>query len=84
MNTAQQAKKEHRQQAQIRLKAFSAENRQENSKKATRLLLAQEHWQKAKSVLLYVPLGDELDLLACLEEAQRSQKLAALPRYLPD
>ena len=54
------------------------------SASAVALLLEQEQWKKAKSVLLFTPLGDELDLLLCFEEARTAGKLIALPRYLPD
>ena len=77
-------KKLIRQRLTQAVRAFNAEERAQASSRAVELLLAQHHWQNAKTILLYIPLGDELDLLACFAEARNTGKLIALPRYLPD
>lgn len=77
-------KKQRRKELRAVMKGISTADLAAAGAAATRLLLEQEHWNNCKSVLLYIPLGDELDLLACADAARESGKLLALPRYLPD
>jgi 5-formyltetrahydrofolate cyclo-ligase len=76
-------KRKVRQQVRERLKAISPAARADASLAAAQLLIQQEHWKNAETVLLYISLGDELDLLSCVEMARKQGKTVALPRYLP-
>jgi 5-formyltetrahydrofolate cyclo-ligase len=67
-----------------RIAALSNEERTVASARARALLAAQEVWRAARSVLLYSPLRDELDLSAMLAEAIDSRKVVALPRFVPE
>ena len=46
-------------------------------------LRRQDVWQKARYVLLFAPLPDELDLWPMLGEALESGKVLGLPQYVP-
>lgn len=80
----QELKKARRKELAKVIKAIPPERRAEASAAAARRLLDQSEWKNSKSVLLYIPLEGEVDLLACAAEARRAGKLLALPRYLPD
>ena len=82
--SVQSLKKSIRQQLQAAVPSRTPEERATLARAAVALLISQEHWSRAQSILLYVPLDDELDLRACADAARRSGKLIALPRYLPD
>ena len=77
----QERKRAIRKTVRETLATMTAEHRAWASGQAVRLLLEQEHWKKAQSVLLYVPLGDEPDILPCFAEAKKAGKLVAVPRY---
>ncbi len=46
-----------------------------------RVLAAQKVWQDSRSILLYAPLAEELDVWALLHETIASGRIAALPRF---
>jgi 5-formyltetrahydrofolate cyclo-ligase len=63
------------------LRALSAAHRQSASAQLCQRLRAESLWTNAKSLLLFAPLSDEPDINPLLEDAWRSQRLVALPRY---
>lgn len=63
------------------LRQMSREFRREASLAASRILLGEPFWNASSSVLLFMPLPDELDLQECLSAALRAGKQVALPRY---
>jgi 5-formyltetrahydrofolate cyclo-ligase len=64
-----------------RLAEVPAARRAENSARARQLLARQAVWRRAKTVLFYAPLPDEVDLLPLLAQALAEGKSVALPRY---
>ena len=77
-------KAELRRQLSLRVKQISAEQRQFDSERARQLLRSQPSWSHARSILFYVPMVSELDLLPLLEECLAAGKSVALPRFIPD
>ena len=77
-------KRKLRQELRAAVKGISVEQRLEWSGAACALLREQQVWQAARSVLLYAPLDDELDLRPLAREALAAGKTVALPRYLPE
>lgn len=77
-------KKSIRKTVRDRIRAVTETQLSEASAQAAHLLMEQEHWINAHSVLLYIPVPGELDLTSCIDQARKSGKLVALPRYLPD
>jgi len=67
-----------------RLREVPAARREELSAQARALLARQSAWQKARAVLFYAPLPDELDLLALLEHALAEGRTAVLPRFITE
>jgi 5-formyltetrahydrofolate cyclo-ligase len=63
------------------LRSIPAEERAAGSQSLCDVLRQQSEWQEARAVLGYVPLADEPDILALLEEAWRAQQTVALPRF---
>ena len=47
------------------------------------LLLSQSEWLRARSVLSFLPTGDEPDILTLAQAALGAGKSLALPRYVP-
>ncbi len=78
----QQAKADLRRRVRSMMAAVSPEDRRNQSARACVVLRAQPAWQKARAVLAYFPLADELDLTPLLSEAF-GRKMIALPRYDP-
>ncbi len=64
------------------LERLTAEHRAAAATRALALLRQQADWSKAKSVLLYAPAPDELDLWPVVPEAMAAGKQVALPRYV--
>jgi len=77
-------KSEWRRRLRTCLSGLSFEHRQAASARARELLRQQEVWQRAKAILLYAPLADELDLGPLAEEALAAGKAVALPRFISD
>ena len=75
------AKKAIRARVRFELKKMSAEDRSVASAAAIRLLTAQGLWRNARSILLYAPLAEELDVWPLLYETIASGRIAALPRF---
>jgi 5-formyltetrahydrofolate cyclo-ligase len=77
-------KRDLRQLARTRVSQITPEQRRVLSTAAVAQLLARPEFQRARRILGYLPLWDELDLSAALEAALQSGKTVALPRYLPE
>ena len=56
--------------------------RQELSARACRLLLGLEEYGRAKTVMAYIPLPDELDIAAVLNSAWNNGKVVVTPRII--
>lgn len=67
-----------------RLKDIHPAQREAASAQARALMMRQPVWQKARSVLFYSPLPDELDLLPLLQQALVEGKTIGLPRFAPE
>lgn len=70
-----------RRELRARRLAVSDSARIELSRLACALLRGRSEWTRAKRILFYHPLGDELDLRPALREALSLGKEVALPRY---
>ena len=66
-----------------RLKAMTASQRAAESSRARVLLTAQHRWHRAKSILFFAPLAEELDIWPLLSQALDAGKKVALPRLPP-
>lgn len=66
------------------LKKISAGERKQLSSQACELLKQQALWQKAKSVLLYAPVADELDVWDLASEILAKGKILAMPQFRPE
>jgi 5-formyltetrahydrofolate cyclo-ligase len=73
-----------RRQLRERLQSLSAEERNEASAQIRQRLAGQPVWQKAQSVLFYVPTTSEPDLWPLAIEALGLGKQVALLRYSPN
>lgn len=83
-SSARELKQEIRKAIRRQAPSLSPRDRAEASAAAAARLMDDPRWKEAASILLYIPLGDELDLLRCVEQARAGGKLVALPRYLPE
>jgi len=72
-----------RQQVRAELAKLAADQRRLDSTKLCDLLQQQDVWQRAASVLLFVPLQSEPDIAPLLEASWAAGKTAALPRFDP-
>jgi 5-formyltetrahydrofolate cyclo-ligase len=73
-----------RAQVRARLAAITAAARTERSSQALVRLCSQPEWQRARVIMGFLPLPDELDLSAALRDAIDAGKVICLPRYLPE
>ncbi len=73
-----------RRQLRERLQSLSAEERSEASAQIRQRLAEQPVWQKARSILFYVPTHNEPDLWSLAIEALGLGKLVALLRHAAD
>jgi len=64
-----------------RLKGLSAIARRAAAAKVCSRLEQEQVWREARSVFLYVPLPDELDIAPLLQAALEEGKVLALPRF---
>lgn len=67
----------------LRTGTFPASKRATASEAICGLIRRSQHWQNAKSVLLFVPLKDEPDIWPLVEEAITGGRRVALPRFDP-
>ena len=73
-----------RAEARARLAAIPADAHKSHSLRACELFLSQPTYLRAQSLLLYMPLRNELDVRLVLERARADQKSVALLRFDPD
>jgi 5-formyltetrahydrofolate cyclo-ligase len=66
------------------LRSMTAAQRMEGSARARSLLEAQGAWSEAKSVLVYAPLREELDVWQLAEKGFLAGKVVGLPRFDPE
>src|SRR5262245_1359088 len=79
--SVQFAKKELRAQVQAHLRRLAPAERETAAAQAGALLREQPIWKQARSVLLFAPLPDELDIWPLLAVALSDRKTVALPRF---
>ena len=77
------AKAELRQQVQELLRPMTADERTLASQQVRDRLQGQPQWQEAKTVLLYAPLPDEIDIWPLVSLALAAGKEIFLPRFDP-
>lgn len=77
------AEEKTRLRARVRsaMAGISPAARAQLSLQAVERLRAQAAWKEAASVLMFAPLGDEVDIWPMVEEAIRAGKTVALPKY---
>jgi 5-formyltetrahydrofolate cyclo-ligase len=80
-NNLLKAKQALREQVSAALKRIRPEERVAASARARTLLERQALWQSARSVLLFAPLPEELDIWPLLANALAADKRVALPRF---
>ena len=73
-----------RAQVRARLMRVNPEQRAQLSALATALLLDQPEWRRARVVMGYLALPDELDIGEALQAGWKTGKTVGLPRYLPE
>ncbi len=66
------------------IKRLSAAQIGEGSLSAQARLRQQTIWRQARSILFYAPIAGEIDLWPLAEEALRSGKTVALPRFIKE
>ena len=73
-----------RREVRAALAKISAEEKAIASESARRILVQQEVWQKAQSILFFAPTQNEVDIWPLLEGALGEGKIVALPRFVPE
>jgi 5-formyltetrahydrofolate cyclo-ligase len=81
--TPPEAKAELRRELRARLQPLTAAERAAQTEQICRRLPQQEFWKTAKTVLLFAPLPDEVNIWPLLELALAEGKTVTLPRYDP-
>lgn len=77
-------KQEIRKEIRAKKKVFGAEKLLEMSKPATKAIDANIHYQKAKTVMLYHPLWDEVDVRPLFDISLKEGKRVILPTVKGD
>jgi 5-formyltetrahydrofolate cyclo-ligase len=72
-----------RKEIRSRISKLTPEERAADSLSARNLLVTQNTWRAAASVMFYAPLSEEVDLWPLVGAALQQGKLAALPRFVP-
>jgi len=78
-----EAKAVLRREVRAALAGMPAEQKAMASQAAVRLLVQQRVWREARSVLLFAPTQDEVNIWPLLERALGEGRLVALPRFAP-
>lgn len=81
--TLPEAKARLRMEIRGRLKKLSAAERATAASLICQRVRAQDFWKAAKTVLLFAPLPDEVNIWPLLEKALAEGKVLSLPRYDP-
>jgi 5-formyltetrahydrofolate cyclo-ligase len=72
-----------REKVKARVAALSEEERARRSAELIARLREQAVWRKAQSILMYAPVGNEVDVWPLLATALEAGRRAALPRFDP-
>ena len=72
-----------RQSLQNRVRQISPQDRSALSVQARSLLKRQPVWQRARIILFYAPLKDEVDIWPLVADALAEKKIAVLPQFNP-
>jgi 5-formyltetrahydrofolate cyclo-ligase len=75
------SKRELREKIRTTLKGMREAERRAGSETARRLLEEQRAWKRARSVLFYAPMAEELDVWPLFEDTAREGKNVFLPRF---
>ena len=75
------AKAQIRSKIKVEIRRISPDERLRLSVQACALIKQQQVWIQARSVLLYAPLKDELDVSLLLPDAAAQQKLISFPQF---
>ncbi len=78
-----EAKRAFRARMREQLRTLHDPERDALSSQACSLLTRQPAWENARTVMLYAPMRDELDLWPLLQAALLDDKVVALPRFDP-
>jgi 5-formyltetrahydrofolate cyclo-ligase len=78
--TVAEAKAELRRTIRMRLQSLTAAQRAVGASQICQRVLAQDFWKSAKTVLLFAPLPDEVDIWPLMGTALAEGKIIALPR----
>jgi 5-formyltetrahydrofolate cyclo-ligase len=81
-NAIREAKRALRERVRAVLKQMPRQQRVSASARARALLESRPVWQTARSVLLFAPLPEELDIWPLVASAMAAGKQVALPRFL--
>jgi 5-formyltetrahydrofolate cyclo-ligase len=81
-NSVKQAKASLRARITDKVLAISPDARWSRSAAACDLLLSQEHWRQARTVLLFAPIRCELDIWPLVDHGRAAGKRLALPRFM--
>jgi 5-formyltetrahydrofolate cyclo-ligase len=81
-DTIREAKRTLREQVRAEMRKIPSGRRATASAQARALLEAQTAWERAKSVMLFAPLPEELDVWPLLTAALAGGKRVALPRFV--
>ena len=84
MSDASLLKQSLRVEVRSRLRLIASEAQETQSKRACETFLAQDIYAHAQSILLYMPLKNEVDVRLIMERATADGKQVALPRFDPD
>ncbi len=81
--TPQAAKARMRAEIRARLRQLSTADRAAGSSLICQRMVKQAFWQTAKTLLLFAPMPDEVNIWPLLEAALAAGKVLGLPRYDP-
>jgi len=77
------AKREVRRAVREAWRRVTPQERASASASAMEVLRSRPEWEKARHVMLYAPLADELDVWSLVAEALGQERTVSLPRFVP-
>ncbi len=83
MNEISKEKSELRKQLRERVAALTTGERDQADGKVVEFIQARPEWRAARTVMLFVPLADEINILPLLNAAIHHHKTLVLPRFNP-
>ncbi len=81
MSTAAETKTVLRRQLRAALTALTTVEREAASDRVVQQISADARWRAARTVMLFIPLPDELNLLPLVDQALGRHKVVLLPRF---